>query len=407
MINTIDLFAGCGGLTEGFKQNGGYNTIACVEWEKLPCDTLRHRFKTKWCYKDADNRVLQFDIQRTDELLNGWNDEKYGKSSGLDSIVSEHGGQVDLIIGGPPCQAYSVAGRIRDKNRMRDDYRNYLFEHYIDIVKHYVPRAFIFENVPGILNAMPGDGGERIINRIQRQFAEAGYVLLNNLDNALIDFTDYGVPQNRKRLIIFGLRKDVYNGKSEKLIEQFYSELLPKYKVKDKKTVRESISDLPKLYPLDRPISLNGKRYSHTIPSDISISNHTARYNNQRDINVFRMLAEDIEIGRFEYTSIEALKKVYSSMTGRKSNIHKYYVLRWDEPSNTIPAHLYKDGLRHIHPDSEQARSISVREAARLQTFPDDYKFISNTALDFKIIGNSVPPLFSSILAKAVGEVLA
>jgi DNA (cytosine-5)-methyltransferase 1 len=80
--------------------------------------------------------------------------------------------------------------------------------------------------------------------------------------------------------------------------------------------------------------------------------------------------------------------------------------LRWDEPSNTIPAHLYKDGLRHIHPDSEQARTITVREAARLQTFPDDFEFISGTAMDFKMIGNAVPPLFSGILAKTLKQIL-
>ena len=161
MINTIDLFAGCGGLTEGFKQNGKYNTIACVEWDKLPCDALRHRLKTKYDYADADKRVLRFDIQRVSELLNGWNDDEFGQSNGLDSLVEEHGGTVDLIIGEPPCQAYSVAGRVRDENGMRDDYRNYLFEKYIEVVKHYKPKAFVFENVPGILSAAPGDGEKK------------------------------------------------------------------------------------------------------------------------------------------------------------------------------------------------------------------------------------------------------
>jgi DNA (cytosine-5)-methyltransferase 1 len=256
-----------------------------------------------------------------------------------------------------------------------------------------------------MLSATPGNNGERIAERIQRQFAKAGYVLLENLDNALVDLTEYGIPQNRKRIIIFGVRKDLFNGNSSKIIEQFYSCVLPKYKVKIKKTVREAIADLPKMFPLDEPIKVEGKRYSHSLPEDTRIKNHTTRYNNHREIGVFKMLTEDIESGRFEYTSIDSLKKLYTSLTGRDSNIHKYYVLRWDEPSNTIPAHLFKDGLRHIHPDSEQARSISVREAARLQTFPDDYEFISNTALDFKIIGNSVPPLFASILAQAISEI--
>ena len=402
MINTIDLFAGCGGLTEGFKQNGNYNTIACVEWDKVPYDTLLHRFKTKWGYKDADERILRFDIQRTNELLCGWDDDEYGKSDGLDMLVSKYGGSVDLIVGGPPCQAYSVAGRVRDENGMKNDYRNYLFEHYIEVVNHYAPKAFIFENVPGMLSAAPGDGSERIANRIQKQFSEAGYVIVDNLNDAVVDFTEYGVPQNRKRVILLGLSKKIYNSEAMSQLKRFYHEILPMYKISSVSTVADAISDLPELYPFDSPVRINGKQYSHSLPPNGSVNNHTARYNNSREISLFKLLAEDIQSGRFEYTSSDALKKLYTSLTGRQSNVHKYYVLRWDEPSNTIPAHLYKDGLRHIHPDPDQARSITVREAARLQTFPDDYEFISKTALDYKLIGNAVPPLFAKALADAL-----
>lgn len=406
MINTIDLFAGCGGLTEGFNQNGNYNTIACVEWDKLPCEALRHRLKTKYAYSDVDKKVIHFDIQRVSELLNGWNDSKYGQSEGLNSLVEKQGGTVDLIIGGPPCQAYSIAGRVRDENGMRDDYRNYLFEKYIDIVKHYKPKAFIFENVPGILSAAPGNGKIKIIDIIRQQFMDIGYTILKNSENAIIDFTEYGVPQNRKRIIIFGLNSEHFGDKSAEITECFYNELLPKHKVKKKATVRESIGDLPKLYPLDTPIIIEGKRYAHSFHDNPDIMNHKARYNSERELNTFRLLADDIKSGRNEYTSIEKLKELYTSITGKNSNIHKYYVLRWNEPSNTIPAHLYKDGLRHIHPDPEQARTITVREAARLQTFPDDYKFISNTAMDFKIIGNAVPPLSARILADTIEKCL-
>lgn len=118
------------------------------------------------------------------------------------------------------------------------------------------------------------------------------------------------------------------------------------------------------------------------------------------------MLAEDIESGKREYVSTSALKELYTKMTGHSSNVHKYYVLRWDEPSNLIPAHLYKDGLRHIHPDPKQARSITVREAARLQGFPDDYEFIGTQADEYKMIGNAVPPIFSKILATTLYKLL-
>lgn len=404
MINTIDLFAGCGGLTEGFKQNGGYNTIACVEWDKLPYNALLHRFKTKWGYADAEDRVLRFDVQRVDEMLSGWNDAEYGHSCGLDALVADHGGTVDLIIGGPPCQAYSVALRNRDEDKLSNDYRNFLFESYVKIVSHYKPKAFVFENVPGILTAMPGDGTEKIIDVIRRQFSDAGYVLLENLNEAVIDFTEYGVPQNRKRIIILGLSREHFGNIAGERLNSFYNELLPKHKVTKKRTVRDAIGDLPRLFPLDVPVTIGGKRYAHSFAEDSTVHNHTARYNGEREIKTFRLLAEDIASGRNEYTSAQKLTELYNSLTGRQSNVHKYYVLRWNEPSNTIPAHLYKDGLRHIHPDSEQARTITVREAARLQTFPDDYEFISGTAMDFKIIGNAVPPLFAKILAEALQE---
>lgn len=406
MIHTIDLFAGCGGLTEGFRQSGLYDTLACVEWDKAPCDALRHHMKAKWGCNDADERIMRFDIQRTDELINGWDDSEYGKSVGLDALISKSKKTVDLIIGGPPCQAYSVAGRIRDENGMRNDYRNYLFESYVEIVKHYKPQAFVFENVPGMLSARPGDGKKLIAEIIKEQFLDAGYILIGDLNKAVVDFTEYGVPQRRSRVILLGLRKDIYGEKATTLLEKFYSEILPKRKVKTKATVRDAIGDLPKLYPLDTPITQRGKRYSHLPKDEVTISNHIGRYNSKREIDIFRMLERDIETGECKYTSIEALKKIYTEATGKESNIHKYYVLRWDEQSNTIPAHLYKDGLRHIHPDSSQARSITVREAARLQTFPDDYIFISGTAIDYKMIGNAVPPLFAKKLAESIHELL-
>ncbi|MDR0919528.1 MAG: DNA cytosine methyltransferase [Oscillospiraceae bacterium] len=406
MINTIDLFAGCGGLTEGFKQNGNYNTIACVEWDKVPYNALLHRFKTKWHYKEAEKRVLRFDVQRVDELINGWDDSEYGKSSGLDFLVKENGENVDLIIGGPPCQAYSMALRNRDEEKVSQDYRNFLFESYAKIVKHYKPKAFVFENVPGILTAKPGDGKEKVIDIIRRQFSDAGYVLLKDLSKAIIDFSEYGVPQNRKRIIILGLSREYFGNQAESILHKFYYDLLPEYKVSKKHTVREAIGDLPKLLPLLEPIVVDGKKYAHSFSSDKSVLNHTARYNNAREINTFRLLTDDIASGHNKYTSVKALTDLYNSLTGKNSKVHKYYVLRWDEPSNLIPAHLYKDGLRHIHPDPEQARTITVREAARLQTFPDDFEFISGTAMDFKIIGNAVPPLFSRILADVIQNIL-
>ena len=399
MLNTIDLFVGCGGLSEGFEQSRKYKMIGAVEWEPSPVKELRNHLKNRWGIQDSEERVLQFDIQRTEELFNGWKDKKFGESKGLDALVGNR--QLDVIIGGPPCQAYSVAGRIRDEHGMREDYRNYLFESYLKVVQHYKPRVFVFENVPGILSAKPGDGSVRIIDLIQKAFADAGYAVLPDLSNAIIDMTEYGVPQNRKRIIILGVSKEHYGDKAEAMVEKFYSSYLLEYKIEKKATVRDAIGDLPKLRPLDEPISYLGRKLSHSV-SDPLINGHISRFHNKRDIELFKFLEEDIASGRMKYTSAKSLKTLYTKLTGKTSNVHKYYVLRWDEPSNLIPAHLFKDGLRHIHPDPEQARTITVREAARLQTFPDDYYFNCSQTDAFKMIGNAVPPLFAKKVAYAI-----
>lgn len=399
MLNTIDLFVGCGGLSEGFEQSRKYKMIGAVEWEPSPVKELRNHLKNRWGIQDSEERVLQFDIQRTEELFNGWKDKRFGESKGLDALVGNR--QLDVIIGGPPCQAYSVAGRIRDEHGMREDYRNYLFESYLKVVQHYKPRVFVFENVPGILSAKPGDGSVRIIDLIQKAFADAGYAVLPDLSNAIIDMTEYGVPQNRKRIIILGVSKEHYGDKAEAMVEKFYSSYLPEYKIEKKATVRDAIGDLPKLRPLDEPISYLGRKLSHSV-SDPLINGHISRFHNKRDIELFKFLEEDIASGRMKYTSAKSLKTLYTKLTGKTSNVHKYYVLRWDEPSNLIPAHLFKDGLRHIHPDPEQARTITVREAARLQTFPDDYYFNCSQTDAFKMIGNAVPPLFAKKVAYAI-----
>lgn len=137
------------------------------------------------------------------------------------------------------------------------------------------------------------------------------------------------------------------------------------------------------------------------------INAHNPRYHNSIDIAIFKILASDIESGRKEYLTTKSLQKLYLDFRGRSSSVHKYYVLRRNEQSNTIPAHLNKDGLRHIHYDSKQARSITVREAARLQTFDDDFEFICSAGSNYKMIGNAVPPQFSKALAQAILDLSA
>jgi DNA (cytosine-5)-methyltransferase 1 len=403
-IKIIDLFAGCGGLSDGFEQTHLYETLACVEWEKEPCKTLANRLKTKWDYQNADDTVLHFDIQRTEELIHGWeNDPLYGSNQGLNSIVKNKKG-IDVVIGGPPCQAYSIAGRIRDENGMNDDYRNFLFESYLKVVDFFQPKAFIFENVPGMLSAKPG--GVSIVKRITEAFAEKGYEITNDLrENALIDCTKFGVPQARRRMVILGVNKKLIKEVPQVALNDFYSTIFPKYQAKKIATVKDAISDLPKLHPLKEPVRIGRRNFSHSFDT-CDIINHEPRMHSKRDVDTFVLLTKDIESGQNKYGTVEALKDLYFEITGKRSNIHKYHVLKWNKPSNTIPAHLYKDGLRHIHPDPKQARTITVREAARLQSFDDDFQFLGSLTDQYKMVGNAVPPKFAKAIALALNDFL-
>ena len=395
-INVIDLFSGCGGLTDGFLQTGKYNTLAAVDWELPTIQTLKSRLSLKWNYNLKLENIIHFDIQRTEELINGFNDPIYGKNKGLDTIIGDK--IVDLIVGGPPCQEYSIAGRVRDKNGMQDDYRNFLFESYVKMVDYYKPKAFVFENVEGIISARPG--GVSIIKRVKQAFEHIGYEITDNLrENALFDTSYYNVPQKRKRVIIFGVKK---NKTSTNKIVKFYT-LMKNKANKEPLNSKVAFQNLPKIYPAKK-----SSKYSHVIKNNGTDypKNHEPRMHNERDIGIFKLLAKDISTGVEKYTSSRALIELYKEKTGKNSKFHKYHVIREDKPSNTIPAHLYKDGLRHIHPDPEQARSITVREAARLQTFDDDFEFFCSRGDQYKMIGNAVPPEFSKLIAQTIAEML-
>lgn len=392
-LTTLDLFAGCGGLLEGFERSGFFTTLGCVEWERAPCKNLEIRLRERWKHNNATKEVVRFDIRRTDELFSGFQDSEYGRHPGLDMLVN--GRKIDVIVGGPPCQAYSIAGRIRDANGMRDDYRNYLFEAYLAVVQHYQPDFFLFENVVGLLSAMPD--GTPIVCKIREKFGEAGYLISSNLREAVFDLQDYGIPQRRRRVIILGVRKaSFHDDLPRRILSTFYHTIMPSFRRKEE-TVFEAIGDLPAYIP-----EINGGKVFYQLQGTRQIPNHVPRHQSVRDVGVFKLLTKDIEEKRFEYVSINKLKELYTQITGCVSNIHKYYVLRWNQPSNTIPAHLYKDGFRHIHPDSTQGRTLTVREAARLQTFPDDYVFYGSMGEQYKMIGNAVPPKFAHILAKAL-----
>ena len=401
-IKMLDLFAGCGGLTDGFMQTGFFDDVAAVEWKEPQICTLRNRLKKKWGKANADECVLHFDIQREKELFEGWSgDVDFGESKGLDYYVNEANG-INIIIGGPPCQAYSIAGRVRDEHGMADDYRNFLFEHYLSIVNRYQPDLFIFENVPGILSAAPH--GKKVSEIIPMEFSKKGYEITNSLKTAIVNAADYNVPQNRKRIIMVGIRRESFIGVNiQEMLADFYKNILPSHKGKNIITVKQAIGNLPPLEPYWDEVH-HSKRMSHSTPK-CDLTWHEPRYNNVRDMDTFKLLAEDLESGKNEYDS-KKIAELYEEKVGSKSPIHRYHVLNPNEPSTTIIAHLHKDGNRFIHYDSKQARTITPREAGLLQSFDKDFEFLGSRGNVYEMIGNAVPPQLAKALALSVVDLL-
>ena len=402
----IDLFAGCGGLSEGFMESGHFRGLAHIEWELPMVQTLRNRLVKKWQESDeqAQNRVILFDIQRTDELLNGnWSKEskdlyaKYNSleaQKGLKQLIN--GESVDLIIGGPPCQAYSIHGRATDKNSMQDDYRNYLFESFVKVVKDIKPEAFIFENVTGMLSAKPG--GKPVVERIYKAVSEIGYTILEpqKFKDAVYNAFDYSVPQNRERVILCGVK----NG-SGLSITDFY-DTLSNSKSNKHLTVRDTIGGLPPIFPLKKIEKVKGRNVSH-YATDETDPFHLPRHCSSRDIQVFReWIANDMN----KCSQQEAIA-FYKKVTGKETLYRKYRNLEWDKPSPTVVAHLQKDGFMFIHPDIEQARFITIREAALLMSFPKDFEFIGNRAYCYKMIGNAVPVNFAKAIADSIYKIIS
>ena len=376
-LKIIDLFSGIGGLSLGFK-NSGYSISAHLDIEKNCIDTLKLNFNDKGLF-------IHEDITNIDSYIS--------------KLKNHNDGNIDGIIGGPPCQAYSLAGRINKKNKMDEDPRNFLFESFVKVLEILQPKFFIFENVVGMLSAKPF--GVNILDDISKSFESANFEINNDFRSCVFDMSEYSIPQKRKRVIIFGVNKNYYNN-SRDLVKNFYVSMNKKTSI-NQQSVRDAIYDLPKILPVKDKDSIDTKNpYMVTE----KFEEHLPRFHNQRDIKIFKILTEDIQNGTFKYTSSNELKKLYKKFTNKDSKVHKYHVLRWDKPSNTIPAHLYKDGLRHIHPDPEQCRSITVREAARLMTFPDNFKFSGSRGEKYKGLGNAVPPKFAEVIAKTIKEVL-
>ena len=404
--NFIDLFAGAGGLSEGFIR-AGFNPIAHVEMNPDACNTLKTR--TAFHYLKEKGRVNEYYEYLKGEITR---DELWSKipqhliSSVINKEISPETlpqifniidqelqeKDVDIVIGGPPCQAYSVAGRAR-KN-MDDDPRNHLYKHYVEFLKRYKPKMFVFENVPGILSASNGKYLEKIFSAVKEQ----GYELEKNVLNA----KDFNVLQDRKRVIIIGWRKDL------KLQYPKFDSKEVQYEV-----LKHLFSDLPKLksgqgeWNATKYIKKTNSYLEFTgIRNGIDFTTqHIARYNNENDLEIYRIAVEKWinENKRLNYSE---LPERLIRHNNTKTFTNRFQVVNHKGVSHTVVAHICADGHYYIHPDINQNRSITVREAARIQSFPDDYFFESSRTAAFKQIGNAVPVLMAEGIAKKIMEMI-
>ena len=406
-MNYIDLFAGAGGLSEGFIREG-FNPIAHVEMNKEAADTLKTRLA--FHYLNETNKVSKYysylkgEITR-DELWNSIpkeiissviNSEITKKTiEGIfDNIDIQLGSKkVDAIIGGPPCQAYSLVGRSSDPNRMSGDKRNYLFRHYAEFLVRYKPKYFVFENVLGLLTA----GNKRYLNEMLSLFEEIGY----SADYKVLNAEEYGVLQRRRRVIIIGRK-----GKAKFEFPEL-STIENKWQIE-----RDLFADLPKLIPgQEMNIAKYTKiinEYQQTTETRNGVdftTQHITRNHNERDLEIYS-IAIDKWLNKKERLKYNDLPKRLQSHNNTVAFLDRYKVVDPLGHSHTVVAHISKDGHYYIYPDAKQIRSISVREAARIQSFPDDYFFEGGRTAAFKQIGNAVPPLMAEKIATSIKQLL-
>lgn len=406
VYTVIDLFAGAGGLSEGFVQ-AGFVPIAHVEMDKDACDTLR----TRCCYHylHAQNKLgvyysyLKGETSQeelyafvpkevTDSVLNVEISDKTIKSTF--AKIRELAGKrkVDLIIGGPPCQAYSLLGR-HDK-KMEDDPRTLLYLQYGKFLKEFNPKGFVFENVPGLLSAKKGEH----FKNLREYFDSLGY----NVQYKMLDASDYGVLQMRRRLILVGWQKKHDLG---------YPDIPIK---KASAVVNDILNDLPVLRAGDVQSIAPYRQPSNSylIESGIRpikepfVTQNITRPLNSNDAAIYSYAIKIWNKNRIrlKYTDLPIEMKTHKN---EASFLDRFKVVDGEGCSHTLVAHLAKDGHYFIHPNIKCCRSISVREAARLQSFPDNFFFEGSRSAKFKQIGNAVPPLMAKCIATIIKTMLS
>lgn len=350
--NIIDLFAGVGGLSYGFSKIEDFNIIAANEIEK--------DISIAYTLNYPNVKMLNCDIAELTE-------ERIFEAIG--------DAKIDLIVGGPPCQSYSTLGK-----RQMDDRAN-LFMQYKRILSIVRPIAFVFENVVGILSMDKG----KLFKNIQAQFAELGY----ELKYQVLDAVDFGVPQHRERVILVG-----YLGKNPfEFPLPTHGEGLRPYV-----TLREAIGDLPVLQSGESKFEYQNEITNEFLQfvraSGCNLTEHTAPKNGEHLIRIMQALKDG-----------QCKDDLPEDIRPKSGYGNTYAKLWWDRPSTTITRNFAcPSSSRCIHP--RDSRAMSIREGARLQSFPDDYQFYGSDGMKRLEIGNAVPPLLSMAIANKVKEML-
>ncbi len=403
MINVIDLFAGAGGLAEGFKMTDT-NIIAHVESNKDAADTLLLR-EIFYYLKKQNKLSLYYEYMENiisyEELIKDLPESLFEKVLNIEisentltnifSLIDKNLGtqKINGIIGGPPCQAYSTIGRARNEKIKNNDPRIYLYKHYLKFLEKYQPDFFVFENVRG-LKSYKDINGNFLIEQIEDSFNKVIRPGFYNVTMNIINSADYGVPQNRERLFIFGYKRSMKNFDFFQVLKEYLEKPI---------TIKELFCDLPKL---NNGQTINNYSNAAPVPfvskyirkGAVPLSQNIARKNQQRDLEIYKIVAnfkqqKNINIKYYELPD--------NLRTHKNSHgfLDRFKALSFNNVSHTIVAHIAKDGHYYIHPDVEQNRSITLREAARIQTFPDDYYFLNSRTASFVQIGNAVPPYLS------------
>lgn len=418
-ITLIDLFSGAGGLSEGFFINN-FNIISHVEMDPHAAETL-HTRATYHLLRDLNTEddyyaYIKGEISKK-QLIEDNNINPLESSSIINKEISEStelsiiktikkkmikcdAKKIDGIIGGPPCQAYSLIGRSRDPNCMKDDPRNYLYQHYIRFLKEFKPSFFVFENVPTIKSAKNGT----VYADLKKKINNLGYDHFDEVLNA----ENFQVLQSRRRRIIVGFRSD-----SNISIEENFLNLLNQKK-EHKYKVNNLFEDLPPLEPGEGTDSIQEyaeepseylKETNIRQKKDILI-NHQARNHNNRDRQIYKC-AIKLWNDQFKRLNYDDLPPSLQTHKNTKAFRDRYKVVAGNLPtSHTIVAHIAKDGHYHIHPDINQLRSLTVREAARIQSFPDNFKFEGPKTSQYKQVGNAVPPLMAEGIGNRIKKVM-